>query len=149
MPLSMKETPQSVSVITPPRMQDQNLSDFRSMMDQATGVSVVTSTNGPMAPSFYSRGYEITSIQIDGGPPINTAYNLFPRVDMGMYDHVEIRRGAAGLFIGYGDPSGSIKGGALRGAPRGHDFASLRTMRPPTLGGTVQSAVPAFVGETP
>src|SRR5262249_24416985 len=32
----------------------------------------------------------------------------FPQIDMSQYDHVEVLRGAAGLFNGYGDPSGTI-----------------------------------------
>ncbi|MFC4312418.1 TonB-dependent siderophore receptor [Steroidobacter flavus] len=116
---SIKDTPQSVSVITQQRIQDQNLTDFRSLMDQATGVSVVTgvgsSLDGPLTPTYFSRGFAIERLQIDGGAPLNISNNsgsnsfaLVPQIDMGVYDHAEVLRGADGLFNGYGGPGGVI-----------------------------------------
>ncbi|MEJ0037921.1 MAG: TonB-dependent siderophore receptor [Gammaproteobacteria bacterium] len=106
-PESMRETPQSVSAITQQRMQDQNLTSFGSMMNQATGVTLVTGGNN-LSPTYYARGFVIRSIQVDGGAPLSTAFNFLPMLDMAMYDHVEILRGADGLFSGYGDPSGTV-----------------------------------------
>ncbi|MEJ0037955.1 MAG: TonB-dependent siderophore receptor [Gammaproteobacteria bacterium] len=111
-PQSMKETPQSVSVITQQRMQEQNLTDFNAVMAQATGVTVVPdSTVGNLNPTFYSRGFAIRRIQIDGGVPLSTdtAYGYYPaQLNMAMYDHVEILRGADGLFGGYGSPGAAV-----------------------------------------
>ncbi|MEJ0037947.1 MAG: TonB-dependent siderophore receptor [Gammaproteobacteria bacterium] len=106
-PQSMRETPQSVSVITQQRMRDQNLNDFNSMMNQATGVSIVTN-NSSVDPVYYSRGFVVNRIQIDGGPPLRTGSTYYPQIDMAMFDHVEILRGADGLFNGYGDPGGVV-----------------------------------------
>ncbi len=115
MPQSTKDTPQSVSVITQQRMQDQNLTDFTSVMNQATGISLISGGRNGTASNlesvFYSRGFAIDSIQIDGGAPLNTGAgggSYFPQIDMAQYDHVEILRGADGLFNGYGTPSGSV-----------------------------------------
>ncbi|MEJ1964521.1 MAG: TonB-dependent siderophore receptor [Gammaproteobacteria bacterium] len=115
---SIKDTPQSVSVITQQRMQDQNLTDFNSIMNQTTGVTVVagngSGTDAGINSSFYSRGFQINSIQIDGGAPLATSlsngntFYYYPQIDMAMYDHVEILRGADGVFNGYGTPSGSV-----------------------------------------
>ncbi|MFC4313749.1 TonB-dependent siderophore receptor [Steroidobacter flavus] len=120
-PQSIKDTPQSVSVITQQQMQDQNLTDFTSMMNRAPGVSMIVGGNGPGEPTFYSRGFAIQRLLIDGGAPIDIggaspdigsatseAYRLIPQIDMALYDHVEILRGADGLFNGYGDPGGVI-----------------------------------------
>ncbi len=62
--------------------------------------------------TFYSRGFAINSIQIDGGAPLTTGIlggqSFYPQIDISQYDHVELLRGAAGLFNGYGDPSGTV-----------------------------------------
>ncbi len=63
-------------------------------------------------PTFYSRGFAIERLQIDGGAPMDighpTSYGLIPQIDMAEYDHAEVLRGADGLFNGYGDPGGVI-----------------------------------------
>jgi outer-membrane receptor for ferric coprogen and ferric-rhodotorulic acid len=130
MPQSMRDTPQSVSVITQERMRDQNITDFNSLMNQATGVTTVMGSNGPLNATFYSRGFTITNIQIDGGAPIATfnaaasgVYGIYPQIDMAMYDHVEILRGADGLFNGYGNPSGSVN--LTRKRPLDHEQVTL------------------------
>jgi len=109
-PTSIKDTPQSVSVVTQQRMQDQNLTDFSTALSQTTGVTVVTGYPGALAMSFYSRGFELNKLQLDGGAPIGFGQSagLFPQIDMATYDHVEILRGADGVLNGYGDPSGTI-----------------------------------------
>ncbi|WP_150125998.1 TonB-dependent receptor [Brevundimonas sp. LM2] len=113
-PRSIQETPQSVSVITGERLEQQNINDFTTALQQAPGVSFAQGQTS-LETSFYSRGFEITSIQIDGGAPLTTNFAqlgpgaaYFTQIDLSQYDHVEVLRGAAGLFNGYGDPSGSI-----------------------------------------
>ncbi len=71
-----------------------------------------TGTQSNLESAFYSRGFMITSMQVDGGAAFriagdaNVAY--FPQIDLAQFDHVEILRGPAGLFNGYGDPSGTV-----------------------------------------
>nr|WP_180166619.1 TonB-dependent receptor [Stenotrophomonas sp. SbOxS2]NYT99473.1 TonB-dependent siderophore receptor [Stenotrophomonas sp. SbOxS2] len=110
-PLSLQQTPQSVSVITHQRLVEQNITDFSSLMNQSTGISTVTGANGPLQAEFYSRGFRIQRIQMDGGAPMDIAnpdYGMVPQLDMAMYDHAEILRGADGLYNGYGQPGGVI-----------------------------------------
>ncbi|MEJ0037883.1 MAG: TonB-dependent siderophore receptor [Gammaproteobacteria bacterium] len=117
-PQSMKDTPQSVSVLTQQRMQDQNITDFTEALNQLPGVSVIRgggSSSSSIDSTFVSRGYQITAIQIDGGPPLlngtmfNESWRAYnPQVDMSQYDHVELLRGADGLFNFYGTPGGSV-----------------------------------------
>ncbi|AQR61666.1 hypothetical protein BZG35_08385 [Brevundimonas sp. LM2] len=112
-PRSIQDTPQSVSVITSERLEQQNINDFTQALQQAPGVTVVQGQNS-IEELFYSRGFEITSIQVDGGAPLSTSFAgssrtaYFPEIDLAQYDHIEILRGAAGLFNGYGDPSGTV-----------------------------------------
>ncbi|MBK5007061.1 TonB-dependent receptor [Pseudomonas sp. S32] len=103
---TLRETPQSVSVMTKQRMQDQNLTSLTQVLDQTTGITVVGGNDSKN--EFYSRGFVIRSIQTDGGAPMfrNETYDSLP--DMTAYDHVEVLRGSDGLYGGTGDPGGSI-----------------------------------------
>lgn len=110
-PTSIKDTPATVSVITQQQIQDQNINDFRTLMDNLPGISVVTGSNGALSPEFYSRGFRVSRLQVDGGAPIDIggqAGSLQPQLDVGLYDHVELLRGADGLFNGYGSPGGAV-----------------------------------------
>jgi TonB-dependent siderophore receptor len=111
-PLSIKDTPQSVSVVTHQRIVEQNLTDFSALMNQSAGVSTITGASGPLEAEFYSRGFRIQRLQIDGGAPLDisstNSWGMVPQLDMALYDHAEILRGADGLFNGYGAPGGVI-----------------------------------------
>ncbi|MGE8615154.1 MAG: TonB-dependent siderophore receptor [Achromobacter veterisilvae] len=99
---SFREIPQSVSVVTRQQMEDQNITDIRQAMLAVPGVTY----NGV---DFYSRGFAITSMQIDGGAPLALgSYNYDPQQQMAFYDRVEVMRGASGLLGGVGDPGGII-----------------------------------------
>lgn len=110
-PLALKDTTLSVSVITAQQLEDRNISDFTEALAAAPGVTLVQGGIN-LETEFYSRGFEIGSIQVDGGAPFSTnsdtGNGLFPQIDMSMYDHVEILRGAAGQFNGFGEPSGTV-----------------------------------------
>jgi len=114
---SIRETPQSVSVVTQQRIQEQNLTSVADALRQTTGITV---TGGQITPSFYSRGFAIQNIQADGGAPLYTGTNGSNTVaSLGEYDHVEVLRGADGLFNGTGDPGGSIN--LVRKRPLDHN----------------------------
>lgn len=106
LPTSLKETPQSISVITRQRIEDQNLSTLDEIMAQTPGVTVDLSGTA-VIPSYYSRGYPVDYFQYDG-VPIQTGGASWSQPDMIMFDHVEMLRGAAGLFNGAGQPGGVI-----------------------------------------
>lgn len=111
MPLSIKDTPQSVSVVTQQRIVEQNITDFASLMNQSTGVTAITGVNGSLETEFYSRGFRVQRMQLDGGAALdiqNSNWGMVPQLDMAVYDHAEILRGADGLFNGYGNPGGVI-----------------------------------------
>lgn len=107
--LSPRETPQSVSVITRQRMDDQNMTDLDDVLYNTTGITVLK--NGGERSLYQSRGQLVDSLQIDGVPTnISNAYSMDaiskPATDI--YDRVEVVRGATGLTEGAGTPSAAI-----------------------------------------
>lgn len=106
-PLSIKDTPQSVSVMTAQTLEDQSLSDFTEALTAAPGLTM-TQGNSSLESSFYSRGFRIADIQTDGGAPFQYDFGYYPQIDMSQYDHIEILRGAAGQYSGYGNPGGTV-----------------------------------------
>lgn len=109
--LSIRETPQSVSVITQQRMRDQGLSTIAQVMAQTPGITLFSL--GSERTGFTSRGYSITNYQLDGVSTHseNLGLNAIPSqslADMALYDRIEVLRGASGLMTGAGDASGAI-----------------------------------------
>ncbi|AOA58144.1 TonB-dependent siderophore receptor [Acinetobacter larvae] len=104
---SLRETPQSMSVMTRKQLDDQNISNLKEAMTQATGVTVTS--NGAFAETGYQmRGYQATQQQDGLSVGANDSYSIAPARDMEIYDRIEILRGPAGLLEGNGDPSGVI-----------------------------------------
>ena len=106
--LTLRETPQSVTVITQQRIKDQNLQTISDVVRNTAGVSLVEVDD--VRNVFNARGFEIKNYQIDGVP---LSWSLAGDsgetvVDMSIYERVEIVRGATGLLTGAGDPSASI-----------------------------------------
>jgi outer membrane receptor for ferric coprogen and ferric-rhodotorulic acid len=103
--LSIRDTPQSVSVITRERMDDQGLQTIFDVVTNATGVSAkeIDSVRG----YFYARGFEIKQLQIDGVPMYGSDAGQ-AKADMAIYERVDIVRGASGLLNGTGSPSASV-----------------------------------------
>lgn len=107
MPQSLRRTPQSVSVLTEQRMKDQNLTNLTDMLYQAPGV-VVDYTDSERV-NYYTRGYEIDSIQFDGATfAPNAGWGNFIQPDIATLDHIEVLRGASGMLRGAGNPSGTV-----------------------------------------
>ncbi len=107
--LSMRETPQSVTVVTRQRIQDQRLATVNDVVQTATGLTF--RRFGPERASFYSRGMYVDNIIYDGLPVGLDSSNLSQDLlatDMAIYDRVEIVRGATGLVQGAGNPSAAI-----------------------------------------
>lgn len=122
---SLRETPQSVSVITRQLMDDKNLTTLDRVMDQATGISRSNRNFG--SNRFNARGFtlEDDSYMLDGVP--GSAYDPtgWLPVDMAVFDRVEILRGAAGLLVGAGNPGGAVN--LVRKRPGGQPHFSIAT----------------------
>lgn len=106
--LAPREIPQSLSIISHQRIEDQNLDDIIDVLANTTGVSSTQSDSERI--EFYSRGFYIDSYQFDGLPTQmvqNWSYGD-SGLDLALYDRVEVVRGATGLLTGAGNPSASV-----------------------------------------
>ena len=107
---SLKETPQSVTVITRKMLDDQNLNTIEQVMEKTPGITVYDSPMG--GKYFYSRGFRMTGqYQYDGVPlDIGSSYVQADSFnsDMAIYDRVEVLRGAAGMMKGAGGTAGGV-----------------------------------------
>lgn len=105
---TLRERPQSITVVTRERLDQQNLNSVAAALEQTTGITI---TNVSFTTQeFYSRGFLVRSIQLDGGAPFvfnNFGYNQLP--DLSIYEQVEVIRGADALFSGNGKPGGTIQ----------------------------------------
>lgn len=119
LPLSQRETPQSISVVTRAQIEDFQLNDINQLLATVPGVNVQAQETDRF---YYSaRGFDIQTFQIDGvGLP-------FPfqiqngSIDTAMYDRIEVVRGAPGLLSSTGNPSAVIN--FIRKRPT-RDFAA-------------------------
>lgn len=107
-PQSLRETPQSVTVVTRKLMDDKNLTTLDKVLAQTTGMTRANRNFGNHR--FSSRGFDLhdESYMIDGVP--GQAYSLIGefKPDMAIFDRVEVLRGAAGLLVGAGNPGGAV-----------------------------------------
>ena len=108
--LSLRETPQSVSVITRQRMEDQGLTQLADVAAQTAGLVVSQAGNaGSDSSPIYSRGFEVDTYMVDGVRQLDSNYtSIFQTNDMAMFDRVEVVRGASGLMNGLGTPGAAI-----------------------------------------
>lgn len=100
--LSLRETPQSVSVVTSEQIEQRNLNNIDDILAATPGVTVTKRDSERSV--YYARGFEITNRQIDGMPVGDNG----PRADSFFYDRVEVVKGASGLTGSTGDPSATI-----------------------------------------
>lgn len=108
LPLTLVETPQSITVVDRQRIEDFNLNTISDVLAQTPGVSV-TSTDSNRT-NYNVRGFPVRNFQLDGVPTIYqvSGYENSAVGDTAIYDRVEVIRGAAGLVTGVGDPSATI-----------------------------------------
>ena len=107
--LSLKETPQLVSVITRQQMEDQNLTQLMDVVNQAAGLSTKQGGNiGSDSSPIYARGQTVDNYLLDGVKLLNSYSSIFQSQDTALFDRVEIVRGANGIMTGAGAASASI-----------------------------------------
>ncbi|MEN5035078.1 TonB-dependent siderophore receptor [Pseudomonas sp. TWI929] len=119
---TLKETPQSVTVMTRKMLDDQNLNTLEQVLDKTPGITVYDSPMG--GKYFYSRGFNLDGQYQYDGVPLDVGGNYVQAnsfsSDMAFYDRVEILKGAAGMMKG----SGSSAGGVNFVRKRGQDKAA-------------------------
>ena len=106
LPLSLRETPQSVSIVTRAQIQDFQLNDINSLLGTVPGINVQAQETDRY---YYSaRGFDIQTFQIDGvGLPFSFGIQV-GSIDTAIYDHIEVVRGAPGLLSSTGNPSAVV-----------------------------------------
>ncbi|MCP1444492.1 outer membrane receptor for ferric coprogen and ferric-rhodotorulic acid [Pseudomonas sp. GGS8] len=105
---TLKEIPQSVTVMTRKQMDDQDLVDLKDAANKTTGLVGAQGVGKGLILS--SRGFQIDDWQYDGVPiPRNTyALGNWATQDLIFFDRMEVLRGASGLLQGTGSPGGAV-----------------------------------------
>jgi len=101
--LSIRDTPQSVTVMTSSQLEDLGLTTYDKLLTHVTGVTVSRSDERLHSTA---RGFIIDYFKIDG-IPVYEDYNDLA-LDLSLYERIEIVRGANGLTTGAGNPGISI-----------------------------------------
>lgn len=104
--LSVKETPQSVTIIDRKRIEDFAITNVNDLLEQAVGVNVERVETDRTY--FSSRGFDVSNFQVDGiGLPL--AWGIqFGDLDTALFENVEIVRGANAIMTGIGNPSATV-----------------------------------------
>ncbi|WP_152900462.1 TonB-dependent siderophore receptor, partial [Achromobacter xylosoxidans] len=105
LPLTVRETPQSITVIGQEQMRQQNLQSLDEVMQHATGITV--QPYQLLTTAYYARGFKVDSYEQDGVPVLMGNMAASPQ-DMAVYERVEILRGANGLLHGAGNPAATV-----------------------------------------
>ncbi len=104
--IPIKETPQSISVVTAGQMRDFAANNLNDALRLATGIQVEEwETNRT---NYLARGFEIKNTQVDGVGLPNDWGIVTGAMDAFGYDKLEVIRGANGLLTGVGNASGTI-----------------------------------------
>ncbi len=107
LPLTQRETPQSVTVITRQRMDDQAMTSINDVVKATPGL-FLNFSNGPGRQSYTARGFDIDNLMYDGIPSGYSGATIGAQPNLAMFDRVEVVRGATGLVTGAGNPSAAI-----------------------------------------
>ena len=107
LPLTLRETPQAVTVITRQRMDDQAMTSINDVVNATPGLFLDYS-NGPGRQAYKARGFNIDNLMYDGIPSGYDGVNVGSQPNLAMFDRVEVVRGATGLVTGAGNPSAAI-----------------------------------------
>jgi outer membrane receptor for ferric coprogen and ferric-rhodotorulic acid len=104
--LSLRHTPQSVSIINSQMLSAFQLDDINQALALTPGIQV----DKPETDRIYysSRGFDITQFQIDGMGMAVSNNNVYGDIDTAMFERIEVLRGANGLTAGAGNPSATI-----------------------------------------
>ncbi|HIV71481.1 MAG TPA: TonB-dependent siderophore receptor [Candidatus Aquabacterium excrementipullorum] len=106
--LTVRETPQTVTVITRQRIEDQGLRSITDVLNNTPGITVQQyETNRGQ---FTARGFDINTLMIDGVPTTwDQSWSSGETfTSMAIYDRVEVVHGATGLTTGAGSPGAAI-----------------------------------------
>ncbi|WP_235263694.1 TonB-dependent siderophore receptor [Nitrincola sp. A-D6] len=125
--LSIRETPQSVSVVSRQLIDDMQLESLTDVVNTTTGLT--SSQQDSQRHVFSARGFRIKNYQIDGvSTTWESGYSAGEsQMDTILYDRIEVVRGASGLTSGAGDPSAAIN--LVRKKADSEEFTGHATIR--------------------
>lgn len=104
---SLKDIPQTITVMTRQQMDDQRLDTVDEVLSRTPGITLRRRPGG--GSDIISRGFETNTIQYDG-VPLPRAYtngNMLSQSSVYL-DRIEVLRGAQGLLEGAGSPAGAV-----------------------------------------
>lgn len=109
--ISVKETPQSMSVITEKQITDMGATNLGQILMFTPGV-ILTGDNSERT-NFSIRGFNVgdgwnSNLMQYDGVPLNASNVAASKPDAALIESIEVLRGAAGLMQGSGEPSGAI-----------------------------------------
>lgn len=105
--LSLRETPQSVTVMTRQVINDFALVTVDAVLANTPGININRAETDRVFPT--ARGFSIEYLQVDGvSSQANGMMNSDFLSDTVTYERVEVIRGAAGILSGAGNPSATI-----------------------------------------
>jgi iron complex outermembrane receptor protein len=127
-PVSIHETPRSLSVIGSERIQEQNFRQVSDVLNYVPGTSQNSYRNGSY--HFYSRGYRMgpEDTRVDGFAGVNVGGGGFGASTFGV-EEIVVLRGPASLIYGQtGSPGGLINLVTKRPREQYRTQVDLRTM---------------------
>ena len=106
LPLSLRETPQSATVITRQRMDDQAMTNIVDVVKSTPGLFLGNS-DGVGRPSISARGFG-ANVMYEGFTSPWSSFTPSSQANLALFDRIEVVRGATGLAQGAGNPSAAI-----------------------------------------
>lgn len=109
--MTLRETPQTVTVITEQMIEDKGLVDMGQVLEHVPGITQVGDASEDAM--IFIRGFQLDSaVQVDGliTTPANLTYSgaLSQGIDAAVIERVEVLKGAAGILGGLGEPSATV-----------------------------------------
>lgn len=83
LPLTLRETPQSVSVVTRKRMDDKAMTTISDVAQSAPGI-FLNNSGGVARPTFSARGFDVDTVMYDGFPTSFLTYLPSSRANLAM-----------------------------------------------------------------
>ncbi|AUW59752.1 hypothetical protein C1T17_18400 [Sphingobium sp. SCG-1] len=125
-PTAIKNTPQTIAVITSEQIKQQNLTDVYSALQSTPGITLtnINGNGGLQNNVILSRGFTVDTFVVDGGAPFNYQIRGGQTVpDLSEYDRIEVLKGSDGLFGGASNPGGVVN--LVRKRPLDHRQLTL------------------------
>ncbi|ENO86636.1 TonB-dependent siderophore receptor [Thauera linaloolentis] len=107
--LSLRETPQSLTVMTRQRMDDFRLETLTDVMEQTPGITVVRQGSHI---GYQARGTNV-NLQTEGNQQLTSGYSYFTSTHFTLdsmvdVDRIEVLKGSNGLLVGKGNTGATI-----------------------------------------